>query len=151
MTITVVGRQDTGKTLAILERYFGRIEKRDGPQDINVIEPAQKGERRFTVEMESNPYLLIAWHKPTFPSRADFVCDIISGLLSDGRASRLYRSLVLEKKIATSVETWNGYPGARYDNLFVISAVPRHPHTSEELESAIYTEMERLKKDINGG
>ncbi|HPB81133.1 MAG TPA: insulinase family protein, partial [Spirochaetota bacterium] len=82
------------------------------------------------------------------PSRYDYVFDIIANLLSDGKTSRLYKSLVLEKKIAASVNVWNGFPGARYDNLFVVAASPRAPHTVLELEKEIYLEMARLKKDL---
>ncbi|MDY6935964.1 MAG: pitrilysin family protein [Spirochaetota bacterium] len=149
MTITVVGLQDTDRTLKLLEKYFGRIEKRDEPQGVHLDEPLQRGERRLEIYFESNPYLLIGWHKPTSPSRDDYVADIISGILSDGKTSRFYRSLVLEKGIAASVESWNGTPGVRYNNLFIISAVPKHPHTPDELEVAIYKEIERLRDDIN--
>ena len=38
-------------------------------------------------------------------------------------------------------------PGARYDNLFVIDATPRNPHTPAEVETAIYEEIERLKTE----
>jgi predicted Zn-dependent peptidase len=40
-----------------------------------------------------------------------------------------------------------GAPGSRYDNLFVISATPRHPHTTAEVETAIYAELERLGRE----
>lgn len=149
MTITVVGKQDTKATLKTLEKFFGGLEKRPVPAPVAVREPEQKGERRFTVRFESNPHLVIGWHKPSFPDRADYVCDVIENLLSDGKTSRLYSSLVLEKKIASSISAWNGFPGARYDSLFVISGSPRPPHTAADLEKAIYQEIERLKKDLS--
>jgi predicted Zn-dependent peptidase len=53
---------------------------------------------------------------------------------------------VVEKELATGVETYSA-PGARYPNLFVISAVPRHPHTTQEVEQAIYGELSRLANE----
>jgi predicted Zn-dependent peptidase len=53
---------------------------------------------------------------------------------------------VVEQELATSVGTY-GAPGSRYPNLFVISAVPRHPHTTREVEEAIYAELERLARE----
>jgi predicted Zn-dependent peptidase len=100
------------------------------------------------LRLKFSPYLVIGWHKPTFPSKVDFASDVISGLLTDGKTSRLYRSLVLEKKIATSVDSWNGYPGVRYNNLFVIESTPRHPHTVEQLERAIYHEIEEMRNNL---
>ncbi len=53
--------------------------------------------------------------------------------------------LLRNKAIAESIQTANGVPGARYPNLFVIFAKPRHPHTSAEVEMSIYDEIEKLK------
>jgi predicted Zn-dependent peptidase len=73
------------------------------------------------------------------------VFDVIECILSKGRTSRFYRVLVEEKALAESVHAANGLPGAKYNNLFAIFAKPRHPHTSAEVESAIYDEIEKLK------
>jgi predicted Zn-dependent peptidase len=149
MTITVVGKQNVGNTFAVIEKYFGKMESGIEEIPLAIREPAHAGERRLELHFDSSPFLLIGYNKPTFPSRADFVCDIISGILSEGKTSRLYRSLVLEKKIAASVDAMNGFPGARYDNLFVIAAAPRHPHTPQEVESAVYEELARLRSDLS--
>ncbi|MBN1496632.1 MAG: insulinase family protein [Spirochaetes bacterium] len=150
MTITVVGMQDTDRTLEVIARYFERIEPRPSPPPVTVAEPAQNGERRFTLDFAASPYLIMGWHKPTYPSRDDYACDVISEILAGGKSSRLYRALVVEKKIATSVSAWSSAPGSRYDNLFAIFAAPRPPHTTEELERAIYEEMDRFFTDVSG-
>jgi predicted Zn-dependent peptidase len=151
MTITVVGMQDTDRTFEVIDRYFGRLEARPAPPPVTVVEPPQNGERRFTLNFASSPYLIIGWHKPAFPSRDDYTCDVISEILTGGKSSRLYRALVIEKKVASSVEAWSGAPGSRYDNLFTIFATPRPPHTTEELERAVYDEMDRFFQDVSAG
>ncbi|MBN2039134.1 MAG: insulinase family protein [Spirochaetes bacterium] len=148
MTIAIVGRQDTDITFKMLEKYFSTLEDRKAPPETVITEPEQKGERRFEIEFESNPYLLIGWHKPTFPSKTDYVFDVISGILTQGKTSRLYHSLVMQKGIAASVQAYNGYPGSIYDNLFIIAGVPKNPATAEELEKAIYEEMNKLADDV---
>ncbi len=149
MTITVVGRQEPEKTFAVIEKYFGRIKAAEEPAPVKTREPATAGELRLEYTFDANPYLLIGWRKPTFPSEADYVCDIIAGILADGKTSRLYRSLVLEKRIAVSVDAWNGFPGVRYDNLFVIAAAPRAGHTPQEVEAAIYEEIAKLAAEVS--
>ncbi|HNW27342.1 MAG TPA: pitrilysin family protein [Spirochaetota bacterium] len=149
MTITVVGMQDTDKTFAVIEKYFGVIEERPDPAPVTIGEPKQIGERRFSMNFEANPYLMIGWHKPAFPSRDDLTCEVISEMLTGGKSSRLYRALVLERKIASSISAWNGAPGSRYDNLFILFAAPRPPHTPEELERAVYEEMDRFFGDVS--
>ena len=149
MTITVVGMQDTERTFRVIDRYFGKLPPRADPPPVSVREPAQMGERRFEIYFESSPQLMIGWHKPSFPSRDDYICEMLQELLAGGKSSRLYRSLVIEKKIATSVSAWNGLPGSRFDNLFTIFASPAPPHTAEELEKAIYDEMDRMFDDLS--
>jgi predicted Zn-dependent peptidase len=77
----------------------------------------------------------------------DYVFDVIDAVLSDGLTSRLYTSLVREKRIAASVSSDSNFPGVRAPNLFVLSATPLAPHTTAEVEAAIYTELERLKME----
>jgi predicted Zn-dependent peptidase len=89
---------------------------------------------------------MIGYHKPTLPHEDNYVFDMISGILSFGRTSRLYKNIV-ERGIAISAHSYNGHPGERYDNLFIFSGAPRTPHTAEELEEALYEEVEKLKHE----
>jgi len=72
---------------------------------------------------------------------------VIDSLLSGGRSSRLYKSLVKEKQLAVHVSTDAGVPGAVYPSLFTIQATPRAPHSTVELETGIYAELDRLKNE----
>lgn len=148
MTITVVGKIDTEKTFRIIERYFGRLKPRPEPGEIKIVEPPQQGERRSVVRMASRPMILIAWKKPAVPSPDDYTFDIISSALGSGDSSRLYRSLVVEKKVANNIYAWNGAPGARYDNLFGIFASPADGVTPEQLEQEIYAEIRKFREGI---
>jgi predicted Zn-dependent peptidase len=74
------------------------------------------------------------------------VFDVIDMVLSDGRTSRLYKKLVFEKQLVTSIGAFTA-PGHRYPNLFIIAATPRAPHTVAEVEAAIQEEIELLKRE----
>lgn len=145
--IAVVGDVDPARTLGIVKKYFGPIKRVSLPPFRITAEPPQQGEKRVVLATDANPHLLIGYHKPTLPSFDDYVFDVIDALLTRGRTSRLYRALVEERGIAESINTANGLPGAKYPNLFVVMAAPRHPHTAEELEAAIHEEIEKLKKE----
>jgi len=144
MTITIVGKQDTKKTLAILEKYFSAIAPRPEPKGVIITEPKAAGERRFEYLFKSKPSMIIGWHKPTMPSKTDYAFDIVSDILGQGKTSRLYKSLLLKKKLVTSIGAWNGYPASRYDNLFVITAQPRSGVSLEKVEKAIYHEINKM-------
>lgn len=144
--IAIVGDIDTDRTIAMVERYFGHIPPGRPVPPVAAEEPKQTGEKRVEIIGDAEPQLLIGFHKPTLPNPEDYIFDVIDMLLADGRTSRLYKKMVIEKQIATEVGTFSA-PGSRYPNLFIISATPRSPHTSAELETAIYEELERLKTE----
>ncbi|HIE64738.1 MAG: pitrilysin family protein [Nitrospira sp.] len=145
--IALVGDFKAAEVLPLLEASFGTIPSGPLPPKVVTVEPPQRGERRVEVEDESNPRLLIGYHKPNLHHPDDAVFDVIDSLLSMGRTSRLYKKLVKEEKVAVSVSSRAGSPGARYPSLFTISATPRAPHTTLELEEAIYAVLERLKTE----
>lgn len=141
--IALVGAVDFAEAVALVENYFGSIPAGTPVPEVTAIEPPQRGQKRVNVEFDAEPRLSVAFHKPTLPARDDYVFDVIDHILSQGRTSRLYRALVLEQQLATSVTSF-GAPGYRYPNLFVINAVPRYPHTVTEVEKALYAELQRL-------
>jgi predicted Zn-dependent peptidase len=144
--IALVGDVDTAQAIALVERYFGGLPAGTPVPPVTAVEPPQRGEKRIRVRFDAEPQLAMAVHKPTLPERDDYVFDLIDLILSQGRTSRLYRALVIEQQLASSVATYSA-PGSRYPNLFVVAAEPRHPHTLEEVEGAILAELERLKTE----
>ncbi len=145
-TIAVVGDVSPDGVMKIIKRYFGEIPSQEIPPRRVTKEPVQDGEKRVELIYDASPRLIIGYHKPTLPSFEDCVFDVIDTILSGGRASRLFEALV-EKGIAVDVNTVNGFPGARYPNLFVIFAQPVSPHTCSELEDVIYGELNKLKEN----
>jgi predicted Zn-dependent peptidase len=144
--MAIVGDIDPKQTIALVEKYFAAIPPGTPVPPVAVEEPVQQGEKRTEVIGDAEPELMIGFHKPTLPAPDDYVFDVIDMLLTNGRTSRLYKTLVQEKKLATSVSSFSA-PGNRYPNLFIISATPRAPHTVPELEQVIYQELERLKTE----
>jgi len=145
--IALVGDVKAADAIALVERYFGDLEPGTPAPNVSALEPEQNGEKRVVDIFDAEPRLAIAFHKPTMPHKDDYTFDLIDQVLGSGRTSRLYRSLVEEQKLATSVSVY-GAPGSRYPNLFVVDAIPRHPHTTEELEAAIYVELDKLKHEL---
>ncbi|MGA1873987.1 MAG: M16 family metallopeptidase [bacterium] len=148
MVIAVVGDVDPEEFMTMVERYFGSIPGRGSPSIITAEEPAQIGERRIAVHLDSQPQLLVGYHKPTLPTREDYVFDVVDAILTNGRTSRLYNRLVEKDRLAIQVRTSNGMPGSRFPNLFIFMATPRHPHTVKEIEQAINEEIDRLKNEL---
>lgn len=143
--VAIVGDIDVGETKRAIEKYFGPLKDRGRPAPPITIEPGQEGERRVEVVFDSEPVLLLGYHKPALPHPDDYVFDVIEVVLTAGRTSRLYRKLV-DGGMASSVSAFSG-PGDRFPNLFTISATPQSPHTAAELEAAITAELELLSEE----
>jgi len=147
LTCVVVGDVIPKQAREMAERYFGRISGGPKPAPLRTVEPPQSAERRVTLELESQRILLTGYHKPDINSPDNAVYDAISSLMSQGRSSRLYRSLVRDKKIAVQAAGIPGLPGSKYPGLFIFFSVPAQGHTNAESEKAIEEEIERLKKE----
>ena len=145
MVIAVVGDVNTAQAMPIIEKYFGRLPTRPVPDERTTTEPPQNSERRVVLQDASQPIYLEGYHRPDFRSPDDEVYDAIADLMSNGRTSRLYRSLVRDKKIASDSAGFSGLPGTKYPHLFAFYAVPLPGHKPDEMATAIHAEIERLK------
>ncbi len=141
--IVMVGDFHADDAIKLVGKYFGDIPSQPAPPKVKTVEPEQQGERRVEIEFESNPYVAISYHIPAIGHPDLYALDIVSSLLSDGRTSRLYKSLIEDKRIAVMAHAYNGL--GKYPDTFTFIAVPRAPHTVAEVESAFYEEIEKLK------
>ncbi len=144
--VVVVGDIDPDRIVRWARRYFGRIPPGAEPVSAVAAEPLQRGERRVRVVFEAEPELILGWHVPPGDHEDDPGLSVLSRILSAGKTGRLYRRLVLEDGLATSVATSVG-PGWRGPRLFTITAQPLAGHSTAELEAAIYDEIARLQHD----
>ncbi|MGH9782676.1 MAG: M16 family metallopeptidase, partial [Terriglobia bacterium] len=75
----------------------------------------------------------------------DVLAQVWSGVGRGSRTGRLYKSLVLEKKLVLNVDA--GGSSSLYPNLFVVSATPAQGKTTQEVEKAIYEEMAKIENE----
>ena len=148
LTAVLVGDIDPKKAVAWAESYFGRLPKRERAEPVLTQEPAQEGPRSTTVHAQSQPVLLIGYHKPSALHEDDAVFDAVQDILSGGRTSRIYRSLVQEKRISAGAGGFPGFPGNKYPNLFLFFSFPAPGHDNDENEKAMLAEIEKLKTEL---
>jgi predicted Zn-dependent peptidase len=146
MVVAVAGDLDLAKTMAVLDKYFGTIPSRPKPDERTTTEPPQDSERHVDLPLQSQPIYLEGYHRPSYRDKDDAVYDALADLLSEGRTSRLYRTLVRDKRIASDAEGGTGFPGVKYPHLFYFFAAPMPGHTPQEVADAIHGEIEKLKK-----
>jgi predicted Zn-dependent peptidase len=145
MVVSVVGDVKAATAMPIIEKYFSRIPSHEKPDDRTTTEPPQNSERRVVLHEPSQPLYLEGYHRPDYRDKDDAVYDAIADLMSNGRTSRLYRTLVRDKKIASDAAGFTGLPGNKYAHLFAFYAFTMPGHSTEEVATAIHNEIERLK------
>jgi predicted Zn-dependent peptidase len=147
LTTAIVGDVRAETLIPVLEKYFGRIPARPAPPPLRTVEPPQKAEKTVVLEDPAQPIYLEAYHKPATTHPDQPVWDAIDDVLSNGRTSRLYRSLVRDRKIAVEVQSFSGFPGEKYPNLWAVLAVPAVGATNEQVQAALRAELDRLRRE----
>lgn len=145
--IALVGDLKPAQVFPIVEKYFGTIAAAPKPEPLTTIEPEQFAERTVIMRDKSQPFYVEGYHRPADSDPDDAVYDVISDLVSQGRTSRLYRSLVRDKKIAATAAGFSGLPGTKYPGLFSFFAIPLPGHTAQEMGQAIREQIDRLKNE----
>lgn len=148
LVLAVVGGFETDAMELTIRRSFEGIPSRN-PEPVApaTAEPPQEGERRIAVLFDAEPSLLIGYHRPDMTHPDSAALDVAADVLSSGRTSRFYRTIVEKKKLAVSAWAGSSAPGERDPNLFIMGGQPRSPHTAEELEKALVAELEKLRAE----
>ncbi len=145
IVVAVVGDLKAAEVMPVLEKYFGRIPAGPKPEPMSTVEPKQTAEKTVVLKQPTQPIYIEGYHKPDYLDPDDAVYDAISDIFTNGRTSRLYRSLVRDQQIAAVAEGGPGFPGDKYPALFVFIAVPLPGHTPEQMRDAIHKEIDKLK------
>jgi predicted Zn-dependent peptidase len=143
--VAVVGDVDPKTAMPMLEKYFSRVPGGPKPEEMTTVEPPQFAEKSLVIREQTQPFYLEGYHRPSYRDPDDAVYDAISDIMSNGRVSRLYRSLVEDQQIAAEAEGFSPFPGEKYPSLFAFYAVPLPGHTPTEMRDAIHKEIDKLK------
>jgi zinc protease len=146
-TLIIVGDIKAETLLPTIKQLFEPIPRGPEPKPIAAMEPDQKGERRFLLKREAQvPFVMMGYRVPNFTSEDSYALDILESILSRGKSSRLYQSLVYDQKSSLAV-------GAEYSlmqtdpGLFYFYALVSPGQKVEAVEEALNKEIKRLQTD----
>jgi len=146
-TLVLVGDFDTPQALQMVSSYVGRVPKADKPVPRDIPqEPPQTKEKRVSLqEPWPLPAVVVAYHVTKDGNPDSYPLHIAAKVLSDGQTSRIYKKLVYEKQMA--VAAFGNANLIEDPNLFYAVAIVQPPHTTEEVTTALITELDRLKTE----
>ncbi len=147
LTIAVVGDVNPNQVKKLAQIYFERFPKKPKATASIPVEPPQIQTQEVTLQLPSQPWYLEGYHRPALTDRDNAVYEIIGSLLSDGRTSRLYKSLVEQQQLALNAQGFSGFPGDKYSSLMLFYALTAPGHTVDELAVALRQEIDKLKTE----
>ena len=151
-TLVVAGDVDPAEVIALAKKYYGPVKARSVASVKPQREIEQRGIRRITVKAPAQlPHIFMGYKTPVLKTAEaewePYAIDMLSGILDGGASARFTRNLIRGQQIAASV-------GAGYDlysrlgDMLVISATPSKDVSIAELETAIRSEIDHLKREL---
>ncbi len=148
--LTVSGNVEIDHVLALADKWFGEIPNRSIPANTIAKEPLQKNEQYLNVERDVpfdamyKVYHMCSRNHPDF-----YATDMISDILSNGNSSRLYQSLVKQKKLFYQLDAY--ISGELEEGLFVFSGKLNKNVSMKDADEAISEEIEKMKTSLPEG
>jgi predicted Zn-dependent peptidase len=147
--LTLCGAFDPTEARALVERYFGEIPA--GPPvpplpGQPVVPATLGGEVREVVEQDiSLSRLYLTYRIPPYGADEFYAAAVAAQILAWGKASRLYRTLIREQRLAQDVVAY-AFPIVAGASMLVLWATARPGTAPDSLEAALLREIEGLRE-----
>ena len=105
-SLSLAGDIDTGRAFELAENYFGEIPAGGRPEPVHAAASLPREVRLVFEDRVELPRVYMAWHSPAMFADGDAEADLLADLLANGKTSRLYRTLVYDKRIAVDVSAY---------------------------------------------
>jgi predicted Zn-dependent peptidase len=146
LVVVVVGDVKLDQVHELAEKYFSAIPSGPKNEPVLTVEPPPHGEKIVRLREEAQPLLYVAYYGgPAFTDPAYLPVDALTEVLARGRSSRLYTTLVKERKLATNVSCYAGMPGLKYPNVVWFSLSPAPGVSPDTLLSALQGELDSIR------
>ncbi|HZI19513.1 MAG TPA: pitrilysin family protein [Pyrinomonadaceae bacterium] len=145
LTAALIGDFEPAEAVALANRYFGRLSR--GPRDpepVRTREMPQLAEKRMVAQAETSPQARVRYHTVADGHPDSFALSVMASLMN-GRTGRLNKSLVLEQQVANSASA--NQNSLKYEGYFELQGTAKPGRAPEEVERALYAEVERLQKE----
>lgn len=145
--LVVAGNVKKEEVKKLAEKWFGVIEAGENFERNIPQEPTQTEPRKLTVK-ENVPLnaLYKTWHMPGRIDRGYHAADVITEILGGGASSRLFQSLVKEKRLFSNIECYHF--GSIDKGLLTIEGKLIKGVDVKAAEDAVEEELQKLKEEL---
>jgi zinc protease len=144
-TLTLAGDLDVAQAKALIARYFGTLPDRARPEPKPLpYTPLDKAVRLSVDEQVALTQVAFGYRTPPAFSADDPALELTMALLAGGKATRLYRRLVVEEKLASDVSA--SLDSNRLAGISTVSAIAASGKSADKLEAGMNAVLEDLAK-----
>ncbi len=145
--LTVSGRVTARQVFGLAEKWFGDIPAAEVPLRKLPKEPRQnRFQQRVNEAAVPTNALYLAFHMPARTEPDFYAVDLLSDILAAGPSSRLYRRLLKEQRLFTTIDAY--VSGSMDPGLFIVEGRPIEGVSLEAAEQAIWKELKALKEGL---
>lgn len=145
--LVLTGNIKPARARKLVEKWFGDIPPGEIPERTFPVEPPQKRlQQRILHANVPVDALYLAFHCAGRMEPDYYTTDLLSDILSNGPSSRLFRRLLKEQRLVTSIDCY--ITGSIDPGLFIIEARPTNGYSLQQIEAAIWKELEEIKAQV---
>ncbi len=145
--LTIVGDFDRDKAKALIVQYFGSLAPGKRAPVPTAAMPKFSEAPQMVIDVDKKvklPRIHFMWHTPALYKAGDAEMDLLAGVLSEGKTSRLYKPLVYEQKVAKDVQAFQVSRGM--SSVFVVQATAAPGKSVDELHAAMLSAVKEALK-----
>ncbi len=147
-SLVVAGDFDPAAIRPLVASHFGSVPSRAKPADTSKTEAAGHHGTAATVTSLTDdvelPRVTLAWTSPAHFAPGDAELDLLGTILGDGKSSRLFRTLVFDKKLAQSVSAHQS--SGVLESHFEIEIMLKPGVPFEKVEAVVTGELAAIAK-----
>jgi zinc protease len=142
-SLVIVGDIDPVKTKALVEKYYGTLPRGKDVPPITATTPPITAERRLVVtDKITLPRVYMSWLTPPIFKPGDADAVLAADILGGGKSSRLYKSLVYEKRLCQDITV--SVQSAALGSVMQLTATAKPDKSVDEIEKAIDEELAKF-------
>jgi len=141
-SLTLAGDIETERAFDLAERYFGELPRGPRPAPVRRTADLANEARLVLEDRVEMPRVYMAWLSPAMFGEGDAEMDLLADLLANGKTSRLYRTLVYERRVALDVSAYQNSRELAGFFLLVATAAPGGSLT--DIAAVIDAALQRL-------
>jgi len=141
-SLVLAGDIETPRAFDLAEQYFGDLQPGTRPLPVVATASLAREQRLVLQDRVELPRIYIAWLSPAMFAPDDAELDLVADLLANGKTSRLYKTLVYDRRIALDVSAHQH--SRELGSFFLLAATAAPGHSLADIYAEIDTELDRL-------